>query len=276
MKGAIRTYGGYAAFAVTALLALAWVKMPSDAVRSFVLSSLAKNRAGMEVRLEAAGWAFPAGLTLTGLSVRPRDGGGPGVRADRLTARPALLSLAAGRLAFRVEAAAMGGRIDGDIAMRNRFSASGPVQADLQFAGIDAADCPWLAELLGRSLRGRVDGRLRFEGLPERWSEGSGHLDLSLANGLIAFKAPLFGLQEMTVTKMEGDMDLGSGVVRVNRLQVTGDQLQGDFKGSIRLGGDLSASRVALRGDVTLPAAGPERFAVEVGGTVSSPVVTPL
>jgi len=276
MKGAFRTYGGYAAFAVAALLLIAWVKMPADALRSLVLSALAKNKAGLQVQLDAAEWAFPVGLALTGLSVRPKDGKGPGMRTDRLTARPALAALAAGRLAFRVEAAALGGRIDGDIALRNRFSASGPVQADLRFAGIDAAGCAWLAELLGRPLRGRVDGRLRFEGLPERWPDGVGRLEIALADGLIAFRAPLFGLQEMTVTKMEGDMDLASGIVKVNRLHLTGEQLEGDFRGSIRLAGDLPASPIALRGDVRLPAAGPERFAVEVGGTVSSPVVTPL
>jgi type II secretion system protein N len=276
MTDAFRKYGGYAAFAVAALLVLAWVKMPSDALRSLVLSALSKNKAGLQVRLDAAEWAFPFGLALTGLSVQPRDGRGPGLQADTVTARPAMLPLLTGRLALRVQAAAMGGRIDGDIAFRNRFSAGGPVQADLAFGGIDAAAFPGLAEMLGRAVRGRVDGRLRFEGLPERWPEGSGRLELALANGLISFKAPLFGMQEMIFTKMEGNLDLGSGQLKVNRLQVTGDALQGEFQGTIRLGGDLSQSRIALRGDVNIPAAGPERFAVEVGGTVSSPVVTPL
>ena len=276
MTDAFRKYGGYTAFAAAALLLLAWVKMPSDALRSLVLSALSQNKAGMQVHLETAEWAFPFGLALTGLAVVPRDGRGPGVRADTVTARPALLSLMTGRLAFRVQAAAMGGRIDGDIAFRNRFSAGGPVQADLAFGGINAAECPGLAELLGRSVRGRVDGRLRFEGLPERWPEGSGRMELALANGLISFKAPLFGLQEMIFTKMEGNMDLASGQLKVNRLHVTGDTLRGEFQGTIRLAADLAKSQIALRGDVDLPAAGPERFAVEVGGTVTSPVVTPL
>jgi type II secretion system protein N len=150
------------------------------------------------------------------------------------------------------------------------------VQADLTFGGIDAADCPGLTGMLGRAVRGRADGRLRFEGLPERWPEGSGRLELALADGLIPFRAPLFGLQELAFTKMEGTLDLESGRLKVHRLQVTGDTLQGEFQGAIRLGGDLSQSRIALRGDVNIPAAGPERFSVEVGGTVSSPVVTPL
>jgi len=75
---------------------------------------------------------------------------------------------------------------------------------------------------------------------------------------------------------MEGSLELGNGRLRVNRLEIAGDVLQGDFQGSVQLGGDLSQSRIALRGDVNLPAAGPERFAVEVGGTVTNPVVTPL
>ena len=276
MANAFRKFGGYAAFAAVALLVLAWLKMPPDALRSLALSALSKNKAGMQVRLDGAEWAFPLGIVLKGLTLQPRDGRGPGLQADTVTARPAMLQLLTGRLAIRVQAAAMGGRIDGDIAFRNRFSAGGPVQADLTFGGIDAADCPGLAGMLGRAVRGRVDGRLRFEGLPERWPEGSGRLELALAGGLIPFKATLFGLQELAFTKMEGTLDLESGRLKVHRLQVTGDTLQGEFQGAIHLGGDLSQSRIALRGDVNIPAAGPERFAVEVGGTVSSPVVTPL
>jgi len=276
MKEALRKYGGYAAFAVAALLLFAWMRMPSEIIRSLVLSALSKNQAGVQVRLDSAELVFPFGVALRGLSVQAADSGGLKVAADTVMAQPVLLSLLTGRLALRIESAAMGGRIDGDIAFRNRFSASGPLQADLRFGGINAADCPWLAAILGRAVRGRVDGRLRFDGLPGRWTAGSGNLELALVNGLISFKAPLFGLQEMIFTRMEGNMELDNGTLKVNRLQVAGDQIQGNFQGNIRLERDLPLSRIALRGDVNLPAAGTERFAVAVGGTVSNPVVTPL
>jgi hypothetical protein len=75
---------------------------------------------------------------------------------------------------------------------------------------------------------------------------------------------------------MESNVDLGNGSLQVNRLQVAGDHLQGEFQGSIRLEADFSRSQIALRGDVNVPAAGQERFAVDVGGTIASPVVTPI
>jgi type II secretion system protein N len=181
-----------------------------------------------------------------------------------------------GRLALRFQATAMGGRIDGDVAFRNRFSASGPVQTDLRFGSINAADCPWLAEILGRQVRGRVDGQLRFDGLPGQWMAGSGHIELVLVNGLVSFQAPLFGLDEMTFTRMEGNMDLENGTLKVNRFEFAGENVQGAFQGNVRVEGDFARSRLALRGDVNLPAAGTERFAVEVAGTVASPVVTPI
>jgi type II secretion system protein N len=276
MKEALRKYGGYAAFAVAALLLFAWVRMPSEAVRSLVLSAISKNQAAALVRVDSAELAFPFGVTLTGLTVQTKQGRGLRFEADTVKAHPALLSLLTGRLVLRIQAASMGGRIDGDIAFRDRFSASGPVRADLNFGNINAADCPWIAELLGRAVRGRVDGRIRFEGLPGQWTAGSGHLELALVNGRISLLAPLFGLQEMIFTRMESNMDLGGGTLQVNRLQLAGDHLQGEFRGSIRLEGDFSRSQIALRGDVNLPSAGQERFAVDVGGTVASPVVTPI
>jgi type II secretion system protein N len=276
MNESIRKYGAYVLFGLVALVLFAWVRMPSEAVRSLVLSVVSKNQAGALVRVDSAELAFPFGVTLTGLTVQTGHGRGLRFEADTVTAHPALLSLLTGRLALRIQAASMGGSIDGNIAFRDRFSASGPVSADFNFGGINAADCPWIAELLGRAVRGRVDGRLRFEGLPGQWAAGSGHLELALVNGLISMQAPLFGLQEMIFTRMESNVDLGNGTLQVNRLQVAGDHLQGEFRGSIRLEGDFSRSQIALRGDVNVPAVGQERFAVDVGGTVSSPVVTPI
>ncbi len=276
MKDALWKYGGYALFALAAFILFAWLQMPADTFRSMVRSALANNQAGLLVRFDSAEHAFPLGLTLTGLTVNGKDGKGPRLEADRVTVHPELLSVVTGRVAFRLRAATMGGQIEGDVAFRNRFSASGPLQADLALGNLNAAECPWLAALLGRAVRGRVDGRLRFDGLPGQWTSGAGHLELTLVNGLISLQAPLFGLQDVTFTRMEGNLDLGSGTLKVNRLQVTGETLQGDFQGAIRLDGDLSRSTIALRGDVKVPAAGPERFTVDIGGTVASPVVTPI
>jgi len=276
MKEAIRKYGAYVLFALAVLVLFAWMRMPSEAVRSLVLSALSKNQAGALVHVDSAEHVFPFGVTLTGLIVQTKDGRGLRIEAGTVTAHPELLPLLTGRVALRIQAAAMGGRIDGNIAFRDRFSTSGPVQADLAFGDINAADCPWLSELLGRAVRGRVDGRLHFEGLPGQWVAGSGHMELALVNGLISLQAPLFGLQEMIFTRMEGNVDLGNGTLKVNRLQVAGDHLQGDFQGSVQLERNLSLSRIALRGDVNLPSTGQERFAVDVGGTVATPVVTPI
>lgn len=277
MKESIRKYGAYVLFALAALVVIAWVRMPSETVGRIVLSVFSKNEAGVLVRFRTAELAFPFGVTLTGLTVQTKDGRGLQIEADTVTAHPALLSLLTGRLAFRIQTVSMGGRIDGDIAFSNRFSTGGPLQADLTFGNLNAADCPWLAALLGRAIRGQMDGRLRFEGIPTQWVAGSGHLELALVNGLISLQVPLFGLQELTFTRMEGNMDLvGNRTLKVNRFQVAGDHLQGDFQGSIHLEGDLSRSRIALRGDVNLPAAGKDRFAVDVAGTVAAPVITPL
>jgi type II secretion system protein N len=276
MKEATRKYGGYALFALAVLLIFAWLRMPSEAVRSLVLSALSKNQAEVQIRFDSAQIAFPFGVTMTGFTAQARDGRGLRIDAETVTAHPALLSLLMGRLALRIQAATMGGQIDGDIAFRNRFSASGPVQADLRFVNVNAADFPWLAEILGRQVRGRVDGQLRFDGLPGQWMAGSGHLEVVLVNGLVSFQAPLFGLDEMTFTRMEGNMDLENGTLKVNRFELAGENMQGAFQGSVRLEGDFSRSRLALRGDVNLPAAGTERFAVEVAGTVASPVITPI
>jgi type II secretion system protein N len=273
---AIRTYGGYAAFSVAVLVLFAWLRMPSDAVRSLVLSAISTNQAGVQVLLDSAELSFPFGIMLSGLTVQTVDDSALRVEAEKVTAHPVLLSLLTGRLALRIQATSMGGRIDGDIAFRDRFAAGGPLQADLTFGNIDAADCPWLAAILGRQVRGRVDGRLRFDGIPGQWTAGSGHLDLVFVNGMISFQAPLFGLEQMTFTRLEGNIELGNGTLKVNRFHVAGESLQGAFRGNVRLDGDLSSSRLALRGDVNVPAAGTERFAVEVVGTIASPVVTPL
>jgi type II secretion system protein N len=103
--------------------------MPSEAVRSLVLSAISKNQAGALVRFDTAEHAFPFGVTLTGLTVQTKHGRGLRFEADTVTVHPALLSLLAGRLALHIQAASMGGRIDGN-AFRIVFSPAA-VSADL-------------------------------------------------------------------------------------------------------------------------------------------------
>ncbi len=276
MKKGIRKYGGYVLFALAVLLFFAWLRMPSDALRSLVLSALSKYQAEVQIRFDSAQFAFPLGVTLTGFSAQRQDASGWRIDAETLTARPEISSLMTGHLALRFQAATMGGTIDGEIAFRNRFSTSGPMQAHLKFGNINAADCPWLAGALGRQVRGWVDGQIRFSGLPQQWTAGSGHLEVVFVNGMVPFQAPVFGLNEMTFSRAEGNMDLENGTLKVNRFQLTGESIQGAFQGNVHLEGNVPLSRLALRGDVNLPAAGAERFAVEVAGTVASPVVKPI
>ena len=276
MKEGIRKYGGYLLFALAALLLFAWLRMPSDAVRSVALYALSKYPAEVQIRFDSAQLVFPFGVTLTGFSAQRQDGRGWRIDAETLTARPEISSLMTGHLALRIQAATMGGRIDGEIAFRNRFHASGPMRAQLRFGNINAAVCPWLAGILGRQVRGWVDGQILFSGLPQQWMAGSGHIELVLVNGMVPFQAPLFGLNEMTFSRVEGSMDLENGTLKETRFQLAGESIQGAFQGNVHLEGNVSLSRLALRGDVNLPAAGPERFAVEVAGTVASPVVKPI
>jgi hypothetical protein len=74
MKEAIRKYGAYALFGLAVLVFFAWVRMPSEAVRSLVLSAISKNQAGALVRFDTAELAFPFGVTLTGLTVQTKHG----------------------------------------------------------------------------------------------------------------------------------------------------------------------------------------------------------
>jgi type II secretion system protein N len=276
MKEGTRKYGGYVLFALAVLLLFAWFRMPSEAVRSLALYALSKHQADVQIRFDSAQLVFPLGVTLTGFSAQRQDGRGWKFDAEALTVNPVLSSLMTGHLSLKIQAVAMGGRIDGEIAFRNRFAASGPVQVDMRFGSINVADCPGIAGILGRQVRGWVGGQIRFSGLLQQWTAGSGHIDLALVKGLVPFQAPLFGLDEMSFSRIEGNMDLENGTVKVNRFQLDGENIQGVFQGNVHLEGDVSRSRLALRGDVNLPAAGTERFAVEVAGTVASPVVKPI
>lgn len=275
MKSTIKTFWAFALFALVLVPVIVWIRMPSDALRTFVLSALAAGSPGIAMNFDSAEFLFPPGIALTGLTVQSRERGDIRVYSEGLTAHPDVLQLLTGRLALRIRAAALGGRIEGEVAFKNRFSAAGPLQADFRFDGINA-DSPGINAFFGRQVSGKLDGQLRFDGQPRQWSAGSGHIELSLVEGRFSLQSPAFGLDEMIFTRVEGNLDLEGGSLKVNRLYLSGEQLQGTFRGDIRLEGDLTGSRLTLRGDVKLPATGQERFAVAVGGTIARPVVTPL
>ena len=267
---------GYGLIALFLLSIFAYLRFPGDFTRRYLIAKIGGDRADLAVSLERASLTMPAGLSLERLAIRFRDRGDAAIEVDRARADASLLNLLAGRLSLSIEARAYGGDVRGDVAFVKRFTAGGPLKADMVFERVDLGRCTYLKAGYGRSVEGRLSGNVAFQGRLEDFAAGAGHFEVNLADGFIELQKPLFGMERIDFSRMEGSALLENRTMKIRNLRITGGGFEGDFTGNIFLERVVQKSRLDVKGTLRFTGQSAAAQAVALTGTLEEPQIQPL
>lgn len=245
---------------------------PSENIRNYIESVVPANNQYITLSLDSAKPSFPPGITLGNLVISFRDKPGSNLKADILTARPALGSLVLGHLSLLLKANAYEGNMRANVSFANRFSARGPIKANVRLDNINIGNCSYLTAILGRQLDGKIKGLLTYEGKYEEISGGTGKAELIILNGSIRLARNAFGFDKLIYDRIETDMVLRKRILKMNKINLLGKQLRGTFNGNIFLDNDIEQSRLAIRGNVYIPAL-KRKFSAVLSGTIANPTM---
>ncbi len=243
-----------------------YLRFPSDSAGRYIRSIVAGRNPNVVLSFDSVRPYFPPGIRLHSLSVGFKNKPGSTLKADVAKVRPALLNLLSGRLALLLSANAYEGHIKADIGFTNRFSYKGPVRINAGLDKINIGKCAYIKAISGRQMDGKLGGTLSYNG-----SLGTGSARFTLLDGNIQLLGDIFGLKELDFDKIEVDMTLKNRALKITGLDITGKQLSGSFTGNIFLDKDIMQSRLAIKGDLKIPALG-RKVSTTLKGTVSKPI----
>lgn len=251
MKRKIPTILLYAGFGLAVLVLLMAIKFPWTVLADRLSSAVNASGVAHLSYLEAKPSRFPPGLVLEGVALASAQSPDtPLFTAGRVRLTPAWLTLLTGRAGVKLRAEAYGGELHGRIKADGLLSPDS-IEAEFDLDDLDLGRHPQLAEQAG--MQGILSGRVTLAG-PLNGSEGfQGNADLVMRGGAARYKSNLLTRDVIRLGTVQADLSWLAGRLGVERLALTGGDLQGEFKGSFQSGqGDKALRGGRLTVDGTL------------------------
>jgi len=243
-----------------------YVRFPSDNAGRYIRSIVECGNPNVILLIDSVKLCLPPSIKLSNIEVGFRDRPDLIFRANVLKLRPAITSLLSGKLSLLLYADAYEGSMRTDINFTNRFSTKGPISIKAGFNDINLEKCSFIKTTTGRQMDGRLGGTLSYNG-----SLGTGSAGFTLLDGNIQLLKSMFGFNELAFDKAEAELTLKNRTLKITGLGITGKQFSGSFTGNIFLNRDIMQSRLAIKGDMEIPALG-RKVSTTLKGTVSKPI----
>lgn len=262
----------YTIYGILITVVFLYCCFPSNNVSKYIKSTVASNNPDITLSLDSVKLGFPPDIRLKNLLFSFKDKPGAILKADILRVRPGLASLLRRRLSLLFDVNTYEGNIKGSLNFTNLFSLKGPVNAEAEFDDINIGSSSYLRTLLGRQVIGKLKGSLSYNSNNRELIDGTGSAEITLLDGSVQLLKNVFGFDKLVFDEIETDMVLKNRTLKMNKLNLTGKQLNGSLNGNIFLANDIKLSRLAMKGDVEILALN-RNFSIVINGTISNPEV---
>ncbi len=261
----------YTVYGILITLAFLYLRFPSDSAGRYIRSIVAGSNPNIILSFDSVRPSFPPGIRLRNLSVGFKGNPDSVLGADVVKVRPALSSLFFGKLSLLLYAEAYEGKMRADIHFKNRFSTKGPVSIQNEFHNISLGKCSFIKAAAGRRVDGRLSGSLLYDGEWDKVISGTGSAKLTILDGNIQLLKSTFGFDALVFDKAKTDLKLKNQTLEIIGLDIAGEQIRGAFTGNLFFKRDIIQSRLAIKGDIEIPALD-RKFSTTLKGTVAKPI----
>lgn len=254
----------YAGFGLAVLALFVVLKFPWPALAARLAWAVNGSGVAHLSYLQAEPSRFPPGVVLEGVAVaRATDPDAPLFTAGRVRISPLWGSLLLGRPGVALHMESYGGEVLARVRADSLFSPHA-FEAEIDLQGLDLARHPLLAEQAGASgvLSGRIDlaGPLTAQvttasqGAASQGPAGlSANAALSLEGAALRYKSAFLAREDIHLGDGEARLALKDGALGLERLGLSGGDLQGSLTGAFQPGRGnkfLTGGRLTVDGSV--------------------------
>ena len=249
----------YTLFCICVLSFFIYARFPDKAVENYILASIAESYPAAFLSFGAVSLSLPPGLKLENITFGFRENPEANIRVEKFTVMPRLLRYISGKSAFTVDALAYGGSVKGSVDFPGFSLKTPPAKAEIIFEGLSIEKCAYLKDKLGRAITGKLGGTFIFS--------GDSQLDFTIQKGSYQLLEGLFGFERLDFNKVEGQVTVKGGILRIVKLRLTGDKINCSLKGEVMLKSDLKDSEININGTMEIANFG-KKISMLITGTM--------
>jgi len=260
----------YIFYGIATTAVFMYLLFPADVVKSKVENE-AESR-NINLQMETLCPSLPLGLKLKNISVRSVDQQNVFFQGDVLDLQANILSLFQRHPSLNISGKAYEGRFSGRFGFVSVSKIYPPIDAELTFQDIELEKYPLIKNELGKKITGKIRGSLALVNTAESFSKVNGSLTLSLTKGSYPLAEPFLGINRVEIDRGEIKAQMKNGVLKLEKLELLGPQINCTLKGDITVTDDLKNSMLNLSGVIELLGKTKLKTNITITGTLANPV----
>jgi len=247
-----------------------YLLFPSDIVQSRLENAV--NSSGFILKMETLRLSLPLGLGLKNITISSASSADIPFQGDFLDVQLNPLSFFQKHTYLGLSGKAYGGKFDGRVGLASLSQMYPPKEGFLNFQNIDLAGCALIKTMLSREITGKAKGNLTYTSAKEISGNGSGSIAFSLTKGTYPLAEPFLGLKRIEFDRGEIKAQLKNGSLKMEKLEISGPQINCFLKGEIMLADDFKLSQLNLNGMMEILGQNKAKMNVTIGGTFTNPI----
>ena len=245
----MKKFFGYALYALCSLVFFLAVLFPAEQVGKLAEMRLS-NALKMDISMSRIA---PAGLfkiRMDNPGLRDKDGFL--VRAQKVVFSSGPLSLIRKKPKVDLEAQVYGGDVDGNFnASENAKGFAGPYDGLVTFRNIQVEDMEIASRIPEPGIvTGLLSGEFSFSNLSQKWMSMEGEGEFTLSSGSLVMWSGIVAGMTVPYDEMHMLLSMKNGKIDIKECVIKGDLVRGRFSGSVRMGKNISQSRVNIKGSM--------------------------
>ena len=247
-----------------------YLLFPSDIVRSRLEEAV--NASGFILKMEKLRPSLPCGLKMKDITISSASSADSSFQGDLLDVQLNPLSFFQKHTSLGLSGRAYGGKFDGRVLLASLSQMYPPKEGKLNFQNIDLAGSAFIKTLLAKEITGRAKGNLSYISAQEISGKGSGTIALLITKGTYPLAEPFLGLKRIEFDRGEIKAQLNNGSLKMEKLEIAGNQINCFLKGEITLADDFKMSQLNLNGVMEILGQNKAKMNVTIGGTLANPI----
>ncbi len=232
----------YGLYAVVVAAFFLYYLFPSQSLKNYIVAQASRVNPDYRLSAARAQLIFPYKIRLHNVELDHFSD--RFLEAEEVTITPRLRSLISRKSVFAFSANAHRGHITGTADIADGQS----LVLNAAASGVQLADIPFLKNASPNRVEGVLQGTLNY-------AAGNGRLEALSVNFEISQltiepATPFFTLKIISFTTVEAEAVLQNQQLKISRVTLTGDQIQGNLSGYASIGNDIRLTTVNLSGTV--------------------------
>jgi len=235
----------YATYIAVITCILLYYLFPADMIKKTLAYKVSRANPDFSIITEQAAPILPPGLKLKDVTIKRFDDAIFDIAEIKI--KPALLSFLKPETVYTFTGLTGGGGFDGTAVVSKKKSDSRS-RININLSEIQILEIPGLQDFSKYRTAGLLSGQLTFD--KSRRPLVNAHANLNLANAMLTFPAPVFGLDSVSFQYVEGEITFNGRRMQIKKCTFNGTQVDGTVAGAILLKNPFEKSTLRLSGSI--------------------------